>query len=401
MRLAPHHFLPGLLVAATGVGAGDLVTASLAGSALGTSLIWAAVAGALLKYALNEGLVRWQLATGTTLLEGWAAQLGRGVLALFGIYLVLWGFVVGGALIAACGVAAQSLLPLGEETTGRVIWGVVHSLLGLALVKRGGFRLFERAMTLCIVVMVAATAYAALQAAPPAAEVARGLIPSLPADGLPWLAGVLGGVGGTVTLLSYGYWIREHAREGEDGLRICRADLALGYLVTGLFGVAMIVLGARTQLDGSGARVALELAAQLQTALGEGGRLLFLVGFWGAVFSSLLGVWQGVPYLAADTWRLLRGEPRSSGSLTERPAYRRSQWALALVPLAFLGLPVEQITQAYAVLGALFMPFLAATLLFLNSRLAPGWRNGPLARGALWLTLLVFAGLGARAFGLW
>ena len=61
---------PGLLVAATGVGAGDLATASLSGSFLGTAILWAAVLGAFLKFVVTEGLARWQLATGDTLIEG-------------------------------------------------------------------------------------------------------------------------------------------------------------------------------------------------------------------------------------------------------------------------------------------------------------------------------------------
>ena len=44
MRLL-HVILPGLLVAATGVGAGDLATASIAGSLLGVSVLWAVIAG--------------------------------------------------------------------------------------------------------------------------------------------------------------------------------------------------------------------------------------------------------------------------------------------------------------------------------------------------------------------
>ena len=71
-----NRIIPGILVAATGVGAGDLVTASLAGSEVGLVLLWAAVLGALLKWALNEGLARWQMATGTTLLQGWVQKLG-------------------------------------------------------------------------------------------------------------------------------------------------------------------------------------------------------------------------------------------------------------------------------------------------------------------------------------
>ena len=56
-------------MAATGVGAGDLATGAFTGSALGTAVLWAVLAGAALKYALNEGLARWQLVTGETLLE--------------------------------------------------------------------------------------------------------------------------------------------------------------------------------------------------------------------------------------------------------------------------------------------------------------------------------------------
>ena len=68
---------PGLAVAATGVGAGDMIAGTAAGARFGTTLLWAAAFSALLKYVLNEGIARWQLATGTTLLEGWVERLGR------------------------------------------------------------------------------------------------------------------------------------------------------------------------------------------------------------------------------------------------------------------------------------------------------------------------------------
>jgi Mn2+/Fe2+ NRAMP family transporter len=57
---------PGLLLAATGVGGGDLATGSIVGSLLGTAVLWAVVVGAFLKYVVTEGLARWQLATGET-----------------------------------------------------------------------------------------------------------------------------------------------------------------------------------------------------------------------------------------------------------------------------------------------------------------------------------------------
>ena len=92
--------LPGLLVAATGVGAGDLATASFAGSLLGNGILWAAVLGAFLKFVVNEGLARWQLATGNTLIEGAVDKFGRVFGWLFLPYLFIWSFFVASALMS-------------------------------------------------------------------------------------------------------------------------------------------------------------------------------------------------------------------------------------------------------------------------------------------------------------
>jgi Mn2+/Fe2+ NRAMP family transporter len=403
-RLAALPILvgPGLLVAATGVGAGDLLTASLAGSRHGLTLLWAAWVGALLKWFLNEGVARWQMATGTTLLEGWVERLGDVLRWVFGAYLVVWTFFTGGALISACGVAGAGLFPIGDPATAKVVWGIVHSAAGAVLVWRGGFRAFERLMAACVAVMVATVLLTAILLRPDWGAFATALVtPRMPQQGGAYTLGVLGGVGGTVTLLSYGYWIREKGRAGAAGIRACRIDLAAGYALTGFFGVAMILIGSRVTLE-RGPTAALELAGQLESALGAAGRWIFLVGFWGAVFSSLVGVWQSVPYLFADFVHLSRR--RASGEavptdLAATRAYRVYLALIATVPVPLLWISLERAQLAYAVLGAFFMPLLAATLLVMNNRAA--WvgaarRNGWVTNVALGATLAFFAYAGAR-----
>ena len=66
---------PGLVVAATGIGSGDVVSATVGGARYGVVLFWAIAAGAFFKFVLQEGIARWQLATGKTALEGWADHL--------------------------------------------------------------------------------------------------------------------------------------------------------------------------------------------------------------------------------------------------------------------------------------------------------------------------------------
>jgi Mn2+/Fe2+ NRAMP family transporter len=393
MRLPLAALGPGLLVAATGVGAGDLATASITGSKLGLVVLWAAVVGALLKFLLNEGLARWQLATGETLLEGVVHRLGRSVAVLFLAYLLIWSFAVGRALVSACGVTAHALAPVfAQPENGKIAFGILHSLLGVVLVLIGGYRLFERLMSACIALMFVTVVVTAVRLAPEPQAVLGGLfvptIPRLADGGLAWTVALLGGVGGTVTLLCYGYWIREEGRETAADLRLCRLDLAAGYTMTALFGVAMVIVGSSIRVEGGGAGLLVDLGERLGESLGPAGRWLFLLGAWGAVASSLLGVWQSVPYLFADLWRLLVDREARGGRVdVQSLPYRGFLMAMGLLSIAGLFSSFVQVQKVYAVLGALFIPMLALALLLLNGR--EEWIGREQRNGAATTTLLV------------
>jgi hypothetical protein len=91
----------------------------------------------------------------------------------------------------------------------------------------------------------------------------------------------------------------------------------------------------------------------------------------------------------------------STGSLSTTTAYRAYLAATAVVPLILLWQPVKTIQLAYAVLGALFMPLLAFTLLVMNNHrdwIAPRFRSGWLINLALIVTLVLFVGLAALEF---
>jgi len=401
---------PGLLVAATGIGAGDLATASFAGSILGTAILWAAIVGAFLKYVVTEGLARWQLATGDTLLEGLVRRIGRPLGWLFLPYLAIWSFFVASALMSACGVTLHAMIPLFDDAAqGKVVFGASSSLVGLGLVLLGGYDVFDKVMRVCIAVMFATVVVTAALLWPGTGDVLKGLfVPSIPdfaGQGLGWTVALIGGIGGTFTVLCYGYWIREESRTGADFLRVCRIDLATGYAITALFGVAMVIIGSTIEIEGRGATLLIRLSQQLVEPLGETGKWLFLVGALGAVFSSLLGVWQAIPYLFADTWGLLHESPdRADGDDTARidtrsGPYRLYLVALAIVPMAGLFWNFREIQKIYAIIGASFIPFLALSLLVLNGRSAwvgERFRNRPSTVVVLLATLAFFVWIGWR-----
>jgi len=139
-----------------------------------------------------------------------------------------------------------------------------------------------------------------------------------------FIIGVIGGVGGSVTLLCYGYWIRERNWTSRDDLVRSRRDLAVAYALTGLFGVAIMIISAGLNPDTvTGPRMALAIASRLESVVGPFGKWCFLTGFWSAVFSSMLGVWQGVPYLFADfVGQYSRREPQPCTINTRSRAYR-------------------------------------------------------------------------------
>lgn len=389
---------PGLLLAATGVGGGDLATATFVGGVLGTTVLWAIVVGAFMKFVVTEGLARWQLATGETLLEGVARRAGPVVVWLFLPYFLLWAFFVGSAQMSANGVALHAMLPVFDDARdGKIFFGALSSLVGVAIVLRGGYRGFEIAMRVCIGVMFATILVTAFVLWPGTAAVLSGLlvprIPRIDAESVTWTVALIGGIGGTLTVLSYGYWMREEGRTDPSDLRTCRIDLASSYLVMAVFGIAMVIVGSSIRVEGEGTTLLVSLSDRLGEELGPVGRWLFLAGTVGTVFSSLLGVWQATPYIFAECWRLGIRPSQAPVDIRARP-YRAFLVVLALVPMIGLFSSFREVQKLYTVIGAYIFPTLALTLLLLNSRTA--WvgrlKNHP-------ATMLVLAGV--LAFFTW
>ncbi|MDA0834000.1 MAG: Nramp family divalent metal transporter [Planctomycetota bacterium] len=396
---------PGLIVAATGVGAGDLATGALTGSKLGLIALWAVALGALLKFVLNEGLARYQLVSGQTVLEAAIQKGGRPLRVFFLFYLSCWTFLTALALMSACGVVAHALFPLVNPDVDRIIYGLLHSFIALVLVHRGGFESFEKVMSLFVGVMFVSTVGTAIALRPDWGQFLQGLFSptflSLDNDGRQWTIGVIGGVGGTVTLLCYGYWIREVGRKGPESISSCRADLAAGYFMTALFGMAMILIGSRITVEGGGSRLVVKLGEQLQAAFGPSGvyvKWAFLVGAWSAVFSSMLGVWQSAPYLFVDALKTGSAENLPPEQIRQVSGYRHFLWLLATIPGVGLWVAFSRVQKAYALFGAAFLPLLAFLLLYLNlqsKEIENRYRN------RWWSNLILVAILAFFAFSSW
>jgi Mn2+/Fe2+ NRAMP family transporter len=406
-RTQPHHDTaeeprwrligPGLVVAATGVGAADLVATLIAGSKYGYALLWTAVLGCLMKIVLVEGAGRFSLATGRTIYEGWSS-LGRWTHFYFGPYIVIWGFVYGAAAMAGTGLALAALFPVLNVKA----WGILSGLIGLVLVWSGRYGIFEKVLSAMVLLMFVSMVGAAAVTLPNIPELLAGLVPTIPDGAILNVLSVAGGVGGTITLAAYGYWLREKGWITPRHMRVMRIDNSVAYLVTGLFVVATLIVGAELLYSAriavsTGDKGMLDLADVLDDRYGSVAGTVFLVGFWAAAMSSLVGVWNGVSLMFADFVGHVRGlDGHHPDSRAGGRYYKAYVLWLTLPPivLIFLGEPVYLIL-AYGVLGAFFMPFLSVTLLWIlnTDRVPRQWRNKLPANIALVLCTLAFGAL--------
>ena len=88
-------------------------------------------------------------------------------------------------------------------------------------------------------------------------------------------------------------------------MRVMRLDSTVAYTVTGIFVISTLIVGAELLYSAgisvdTGDQGLLDLSEVLRDRYGAWAGTVFLVGFWSAAMSSLVGVWNGVSMMFAD-----------------------------------------------------------------------------------------------------
>lgn len=392
---------PGIVAAGTGVGAADLVATLVAGSNYGYALLWAAVLGTLLKILLVEGTGRYSLATRHTIFEGWR-RLGPWTTWYFAPYIVIWGIVYAASATTSAALPIVTMFGLDASWIKWIAIGI--ALVVFVIVWLNRYAVIEKLMALVVGLMFVIVVATAAMTAPSIPGILSGLVPSFTGDSgedvsIVYLLAMAGGIGGTITLGAYGYWLREKGWFAARWMKVMRIDNALAYTITGIFVVSVLIIGAELLYTAdialsSGDNALIDLARILDEEYSGVWGNLFLVGFFAAAVSSLIGVWNGVSLMFADFVGHARKLPENHKD--RRNGGRYFRWYLLWLTfppmiLLFLGQPTG-LVLAYGVLGALFMPFLAATLLGLlnGKRIPAAWRNNWLQNTLLVGCLAIF-----------
>ncbi|HUU32766.1 MAG TPA: Nramp family divalent metal transporter [Vicinamibacterales bacterium] len=394
---------PGVVFVFTVMGPSDLVANTAAGATHGYALLWVLALAVVFRFMWLNLSARFVLVTGDTLIAG-LARYGRAPLWIAFGAMLMFRHVSNLAKMLLAGNALQILLPL-PAPLGAKLWSVAFLAAGYAVLVAGGYEAVERACKIAVVTLGVTLLAAALAAGPDPAAVARGLIPSLPASqGLfgTWLIvmALIGTEAGSLTNISYSYFVWRKGWRDVSAARRQRADLILS--VCGLFlaGVLLQVTAASAFSGVTQLRSVDDLARVFTGRFGQAGLMVFSAGLLGQVYLGLVGGTTGYALAGADIWRLLRARssPTPAPDTSAAPQMYRALIAFWIFsPLYALFTTWKPVTLALAssLVMAAFIPLLAAGLLLLtNDRSRMGAHAArPAENLALIALALISAGL--------
>lgn len=395
---------PGLILAAGGVGAGDLISALTGSARFGMTILWAAVLGVVLKYAIVEGLGRLYMTTGNTILKS-VRNVGRWLSVLFLVFFLVMGLLYGAALSSLVGLAMRAMAPVLPIDA----WSILLLLVAAGIVSIGRYNVFEKFMTVFVVlasVGVIGTAIFTLANLSDPAEYAASMVPTIPDGSTLAILAIIGGVGGTFSTATYSYYARDKGWRDTSWIPVMRFDVAVGYVLTFLFAFALFTIGFEFLFTSgdtiSGSDGLLSLSDPIRSSIGSVVGWLFLGGFFVTVFDSTVSGLTNLSYLLADSVRVVRNIPESEAAeyTSQNSRWFRGALLYCTVPsiaIILLGEPVF-LALLYAAFGALILPLLSIVLLrHLNGKhIDKRYRNKLLSNVFIGLALLLFVGLAVQ-----
>lgn len=327
----------------TWLGAGDIVSAGVAGGNYGYALMWAMVLALMVRYLFVSLIARYQLCNprGEGVLDG-LVRLHRWYAPFLILLVLFWGHLSTCYMLAGIG-------EISTEVTGvasSLIWQVVWVAVSIALIFRPIYARTEALFKVFVAVLAVSLLGCALWVGPDLVGVIKGVFAfEIPEQKGPFSAilvavGMVGAVGGSLANLIYPYFLEQKGWKGPAYRRVQSYDFLVAVVVMIVFNLAVWTLGAEL-VHGTSRTIASidDLAGLLGAVLGKSGKLLFLLGVFAAIFTSIVGAGLGLACLATHAWILWREPQTKSGTTDYRHhrVYRLVVLWILVSPLVWMG----------------------------------------------------------------
>lgn len=412
---------PGMILAASIVGSGELIATTTLGAEVGYSALWIVVFSCLIKPALQYEIGRYSIVTGQTGLSGFNGMPGprwrvNWIVWMWAAVVMMTMFQVG----AMFGGVAQVLSELVPAVEPR-IWVGGLLVLTLWILLGGGYERIERLATFKVALFTMLTLLCALLLTRKpelfrfSDVVSKGFAFELPpGDGLATAIAVFGitGVGAT-ELFMYPYWCVEKGyarftgkRDGSAAwlarangwIRVMRFDIFASMIIYTVATVAFYLLGAgilHPQGMVPSANDMIRVLSKIYTeTLGGWALALFYAGAIFTLYGTIFAATAAHSRLYADMVRLLGGFEH--GDYPSRLKWRnRFVWLLTVTPAVLFVLlesPVKMV-KAGGLAQASLLPVIAFGALYLRYRGLPAEvRSSWLTTVGLWVAAILTIG---------
>ena len=174
-------FLPGIFLLGFNIGTGSVTTMAKAGATYGMSLLWTVLISCIATYFMITIYGRYTLVTGETALQAFRKHLHPAV-GIFFIIALTAG--VSGSVMGVMGIVAEMSYEWSKTFIDGGIDPVYCAAFFIAIVYfifwNGRTQFFERALAVVVAIMAACFIANFFILMPPAADIAKGLIPNIP-----------------------------------------------------------------------------------------------------------------------------------------------------------------------------------------------------------------------------
>ena len=388
---------PGMVLAASIVGSGELIATTTLGAQVGYAVLWIILLSCAIKPVVQGEFGRYTIATGHTALEGFNRV--PGPRAGVGWLVWVWMLTVTLTLLQVGGMygGVAQVLHLLMPSVPVNAWVGVCFLITLALLLGGGYDRIERFAIVKVGLFTVLTVCAAaiLLRRPDAvtlADLQSGLSFELPAAGLATAIAVFGitGVGAT-ELVMYPYWCVEKGyarfvgeRDGSAAwasrargwIRVMHLDITCSLVIYTMATVAFYLLGAgvlnRMGLVPAERDTIIVLSNIYTQTLGAWALWLFYLGAVVTLYGTVFASTAAHARLFADAVRIAGWYPREDAE-SRRRWRNRFVVALSVVPVMFywfLRSPVQMVV-AGGVAQALMLPLIGGAVIYLRHTQLP------------------------------
>jgi len=404
-----RSFGPGIVVVLTWLGAGDVVDMAVAGSSYGYSLMWVLVVAVLMRFVFVSAIARYQLCNprGEGVLDGLCRVHPAYAPLLFAAAVVM-SHVYQSYMTVGAGEVFRNLFGRGETWQ----WAIAVNASALLLVMRPSYARLEFAFKLQLALLAISFLGCAAWVGFNPLDLVRGLVrvemPDRhgPFDPLLVALAMIGAVGGSIMNLVYPYFIEAKGWRGPQYRRVAHYDFLLAVIAMIVLNLSVWILGAELLYPDGHIETLDDLPRLVSAVLGDGGRVLFYLGIFAAIYTSILGHAAGLAALGSHAWLRYRSGPGPLPSdYREHPVHRGLIiWGLVSALVWTLpGMP-DFVTLTLAANSAqvVLLPLIAAGLFRITSSarfIGAEYRNR-LHENAVMALLVALAAYGAvRSLG--